>query len=386
MTYGNYPNLDHVKRILVIKLRHLGDVLLTSPVFSVLKNRFPEAEIDTYIWKEAHSILEGDPAIKNFILYDRAWKKKFFLYRLFKEFSLLKRIRKKKYDLVINLTEGDRGAIVGWFSNAQIVVGMDPEKKGFWGKKKVYTHLVKACPSPRHAVERNLDALRCLGIFPPLHKRDLFFHIPKEAEANVKELLESEGLIRGEFVVMHAPSRWRFKCLPALLSAQIIDQLEEPVILTGGSSPEEMKLVEEIAKKTKSTSVKNFCGKVHLKEFGALLRCAKGLITVDSVALHLASALKIPVVALFGPTSELNWGPWQNPNARVVAKNLSCRPCFMDGCGGSKMSDCLWSLSPQKVIDAFRQISYASGAAASCCCTSASELLTLNSLAMKNTE
>lgn len=392
MSYGSYPNLENVQRILVIKLRHLGDVLLASPVFSSLKEKFPSAEIDAYLWKESYPMLEGHPAISNFFLYDRLWKNFFFLFRFIKEFSLLRKIRKKKYDLVINLTEGDRGAIAGWFSKAKIFVGIDPEKKGFWQKKKLYSHLVKPCALPRHTVERNLDALRCIGIFPNQNKREIFFSIPKEAETNVKKLLEKEGLKKGEFVVIHAPSRWRFKCLPSFITAQIIDELRETVVLTGGSSSSEMLFVSEIIKISKSSNIKNFCGRISLKELGALLTMTKGLITVDSVTLHLASALKIPVVALFGPTSELNWGPWQNPYARVVSKNISCRPCFLDGCGGSKMSDCLWTLSPQKVLQAFKQVGYSVSCnvsvfedAGSSCCASP-ELFVLNSLEIKKTE
>lgn len=83
---------------------------------------------------------------------------------------------------------------------------------------------------------------------------------------------------------------------------------------------------------------------------------SRGMIVVDSVALHMASALQVAVVALFGPTSEKNWGPWQNPRGIVVAQNKSCRPCRLDGCGGSKMSDCLWTLSPQAILEGVHKV------------------------------
>lgn len=69
--------------------------------------------------------------------------------------------------------------------------------------------------------------------------------------------------------------------------------------------------------------------------------------------MHIASATKTPVVALFGPTSEKNWGPWMRPNARVIARNL---PCYQDGCGGSKKSDCLLSIESQAIIDALDEV------------------------------
>ena len=345
LNYGDYPDLTDAKRILVIKLRHLGDVLLSTPVLSNLKKRFPDAEIDAYVWEECVPILEGHPAISHVIFHDRKWKKLPFVRRLVKEMGLLRKIRKKRYDLVINLTEGDRGAIAAFASGAKVKVGVDPGK----GKKqKIFTHLVKPCPNPRHTVERDLDALRRIGIFPRLEERELFFHVPDEAKEQVNEWVGEEP-----FVVIHAVSRWRFKCLPPQLMGRVIDQLKEKVILTG--APSERELVDEVVKHTKGNVI-NLAGKTSLKEMGALMLRAKGVITVDSVALHLASALKTPVVALFGPTSEENWGPWQHPNAKIVAQNRSCRPCRLDGCGGSKMSDCLWTLSPQEIVEAFSAV------------------------------
>src|ERR1700722_11333066 len=103
MSYGDYPDLSKVKRILIVKLRHHGDVLLTSPVFSLLKKRFPSAEIDALIYAETLPMLEGHSAIQNFLLYNRAVKKLPFFLRLWKEAQLLWQIRKTGYDLVLNL-------------------------------------------------------------------------------------------------------------------------------------------------------------------------------------------------------------------------------------------------------------------------------------------
>ena len=79
MTYGNYPDLSLVKRVLVIKMRHHGDVLLTSPLFTQLKKAIPHAEIDAFIYKDTLPMLEGHPAISDYLLYDKGWKKLFFL-------------------------------------------------------------------------------------------------------------------------------------------------------------------------------------------------------------------------------------------------------------------------------------------------------------------
>src|SRR5690349_16119300 len=105
MTYGNYPDLNLVKRALVIKMRHHGDVLLTSPLFSNLKKAIPHAQIDAFIYKDTLPMLDGHPGIADYLLYDRNWKKLSIFKKTLKEAGLLKEIRARRYDLVINLTE-----------------------------------------------------------------------------------------------------------------------------------------------------------------------------------------------------------------------------------------------------------------------------------------
>lgn len=359
MTYGNYPDLKNVKKILIVKLRHHGDVLLTSPLFSYLKKTLPEAQIDAYVYKDTLPMLEGHPAISEYFLYDRGWKKEPLLRRIQKEISLLSSIRSKGYDLVINLTEGDRGAMVSMISKSLYKVGFDRGGKKVLGRKKVYTHAVKNCPTPRHTVEKQLDVLRCIGLFPSKEERDLFFHIPKASFEKVRGLLSERNLTEKEYVVIHPVSRWRFKCLPPIAIGTLIHELVlqgKKVVLTSGPDKEEREMIEEILKVSPKENVFDLGGKTTLKDLGALLDLSKLLICVDSVPLHMASALKTPVVALFGPTSEINWGPWMHPKARVVAQSMPCRPCFKDGCAGSKMSDCLHTLSVNAILRAVERL------------------------------
>lgn len=356
MTYGNYPDLTGVKKVLVVKLRHHGDVLLTSPVFSNLQAAIPQAEIHAMVYKDTSPMLEGHPAIQKFLSYDRGWKKLGFFGKLMKEVLLLKQVRQEKYDLVINLTEGDRGAIAAFVSGAKICVGLDPEGKGFKGKHKVYSHIVKNCKTPRHTVEKNLDALRRIGIFPTPEERDVFFAIPEESKKRIQEF----GLSAQGYFLLHPVSRWKFKCWPLSLVAKLILELHnrgEKIVITASPDKQELQMVEEILKLAPEVPVLNLGGKTSLKDLGALIEMSRCLVCVDSVPLHMSSALKTPTVVLFGPTSEINWGPWQNQKARVVTQNLPCRPCFMDGCGGSKMSDCLATLSVGKVLSAIDSLS-----------------------------
>jgi len=356
----DYPDLSQVRRVLVAKLRHHGDVLLTSPVFSVLKQRCPQAKIDAYIYVSSLPMLEGHGAIHEFILYDTNIKKSFFLKRCFYELKLLWKIYRKRYDLVVNLTEGDRGALVAFVSRASVRVGVDPERSGMWGKRFFYTHLAEKCHQIRHTVERDLDVVRHLGIFPTLEERELYFHIPEEAYVKAKELLHEGGIeLPGGFVLIHPVSRWLFKCLPETTVAEVIRYLANrgaQVVLSASSDPLERQMNARIRALVPEVPIVDLGGRLSLKELGALIALSKLLICVDSVPLHLASALKAPVVVAFGPTSEITWAPWRNPFARVVKENLSCRPCYRPGCGGSHKSDCLETLSSKKLCEAIEDL------------------------------
>ncbi len=343
MAYGDYPDLSGVKKILVIKLRQLGDVLVTGAVFRALKNRLPEAQIDAYVYTESFPMLEGHPGVDGLIGYDRNWKKLGLLRRLKKEWGLWWKIRRAGYDLVINLTEGDRGALASRAAKARIRVGFEP--KGRW-QKGLYTHVVKHCPGLRHAVERNLDAIRRIGVFPNKEDRELFLEVPAAARIRVKQLVSEP------FIAIHPTSRWRFKCWPVEKMRELTEELirrGKRVVFTSGPDVDERAMIEEI---TRGLDVINLSGQISLKELAAVIEMSELLICVDSVPFHVASALKKRVVAIFGPTSDVTWGPWRNPEARIVVQTLSCRPCYQDGCGGSKVSDCLATLPVESVLKA----------------------------------
>lgn len=346
MSYGNYPELRGVKKILVIKLRQLGDVLLTGPVFGALREGVPDAQIDAYIYSEGFDLLRGHPGVDGLVGYDRAWKGLGLWGRLGKEWGLWRGIRAEGYDMVINLTEGDRGAMIAWASGAKIRVGF--ESKGRLGR--VYTHVVKHCPGLRHMVERNLDAVRRIGIFPEMDARELFLGVSEGAREWVR------SRVGGEFVLIHPTSRWRFKCWPVKKMREMVGELlrrGKRVVFSSGPDGIEREMVGEIVR---GLDVVNLSGEIGLGELGALIEGCEFLVCVDSLPFHMANALKKRVVGIFGPTSDVTWGPWRNKGARVVAQNYSCRPCYQDGCGGSKMSDCLATLPVESVMRAISEI------------------------------
>ncbi len=174
-----------------------------------------------------------------------------------------------------------------------------------------------------------------------------------EADARVDALLADHDLSAGDWVHLHPASRWLFKAWTVAGYAELIDRLEargQRVVITTGPDPREMALAAEIRACCRAAPV-DLAGRLTLKELGALIARARLSICVDSVPMHLAAAVGTPVVALFGPSNEREWGPWRVPH-RIVSTDFSCRPCRLDGCGGGKFAECLGGVTADVVLAA----------------------------------
>jgi heptosyltransferase-3 len=356
MRYGPADAIDFasLRRALVIQLRHHGDVLLTSPAFTVLKNRAPALEIDALVYAETRDMLDLHPAIARVHVVRRDWKESGVLARLAREWRLFSELRERGYELVVHLSEHPRGAWLARSLGARYAVAPDfARKPRLW--KKSFSHLFPLPPhARRHRVEINLDALRRIGIQPGEDERRLLLVPGEEAERSVEGLLAAQGLATRGFVHFHPGSRWQFKCWPADKAAALVDALVkrgERVVLTAAPDERELELIAEIRKRT-SAQLADFSGKLTLKQLAALSARAKLFIGVDSAPMHIAAAMQTPVVALFGPSGELEWGPWRVPHRIVASAEHACRPCGNDGCGGGKVSECLTRLPVEAALAA----------------------------------
>ncbi len=332
---------------MVCIFKYHGDVLLSGPVFTALREKYPEAVIDAYLFKDTLPMLEGHPAISRFILFDQAWRKYSLPRRIFQEAKMWLKVRRESYDLVFNLTSGDRGALVALISGAKVRIGIEREG-GMRQKNGFFTKVVRKTLTHRHIVERNLDVVRAIGIVP--QNKDLIFVIPEGAAKRVDEILPYK-----DFILIHPVSRSHFKHWPMEKFRELVGDLRaqgEKIIISGGPGKEEQNWIKEImAPFVEDPFVQSLAGKINLKEMGALVQRAKLLVSIDSVPPHIASALKTPVIIIFGPSDDLKWGPWNNPNARVVRLNdLPCKRCDQEGCGGTWMSHCLIALPKNLVL------------------------------------
>jgi heptosyltransferase-3 len=339
--------LGECGRALVVKLRHHGDVLLAAPVLSVLKAHAPAIEVDALVYDDTAPMLAGHPALSRLHVIGRRWRSLGALARLRHERALFGELRARRYDLIVHLSEQPRGAWLARTLGARFAVGPVDRDRGSWWHKS-FTHLYPLVRN-RHQVEVNLDALRRIGVQPGMNERNVVFVPGDAAEARVRDLVVEP------FVHMHPASRWRFKCWPAERNAALADRLADEghrVVMT--SAPDETGFIDEILGKMRSQPI-NLAGKLSLKELGALTARARLFIGVDSMPMHLAAAMGVPTVALFGPSSEVVWGPW-NVEQRVVTTTHSCRPCGVDGCGGSKVSECLTLLGVEPVYAAAQEL------------------------------
>jgi heptosyltransferase III len=346
-------DLSGLRRVLVTKLRHHGDVLLTSPVFQVLKNRAPHLEIDALVYADTAPMLEFHPAISEIFCVDRNWKKKGVVTQLRAEWRLLQSLKARRYDLIVHLTEHPRGATIKRLLRIPhgVARAVPNRMRPSW---KTFSHQYRLPRGgTRHTVEQNLDALRRIGIQPDGSEKRLVFEPGEAAQDAIGKLLSLHGLETKQFIHIHPTSRWLFKCWPTERVGALIEALcarGHRIVVTCAPDEQERAMVRKILDEA-TTSVIDLSGRLSLKELAVVSRHAKLFIGVDSAPMHIAAAMQTPTVALFGPSSEIEWGPWMVKH-KIAAMNPPCRPCGMDGCGGSKISDCLTTLPLEIVLSA----------------------------------
>jgi heptosyltransferase-3 len=347
--------VDSLRRVLVVKLRHHGDVLLTSPVFRVLAARAPEAEIDALVYADTRDMLAGHPGVSRIHGIDREWKRQGLLVQARREAALLSQLRERRYQLIVHLTDHWRGA---WLAQLLRPRWSVAPARDAWAWKACFSHRYPLPRvTPRHTVEANLDALRRVGLYPEEEEKRLLMVPGPEAEAKVQALLAQHGLAAGTFLQFHPTSRWLFKAWTDERNAQLLQLLVKDghrVVVTGAPNAREQAIVKRILERA-GVAVTDLSGSLTLREMAALAARARLFFGVDSAPMHIAAAMGTRVVALFGPSGERQWGPWMVPH-RVVASEDTCRPCGNDGCGGGKVSECLTRLPVARVHAAINEL------------------------------
>lgn len=342
LSIGDTLDLSRIRRVLVTKLRHHGDVLLASPVLGMLKRHLPEAQIDALVYHDTRDMLSEHPALSQLHLATKRGT-------LREELRLLQTLRSRRYDLLVHLTSSARGAWLARVLKPGVSVAPNHPGKLY---RNSFTHLYPHA-NARHMVECNLDALRRIGLWPEESDKKLVLVAGADAERSAEKHLRDLGLEAGRFILIHPTSRWQFKCWPEKKVAELAICLTErgfPLLFTSAPDAQEAGTIQRILA-CLPFPAPSLAGRLTLKELAALMARARLFIGMDSAPMHMAAAAGTPVVALFGPSGANIWGPWQVP-ARVITSDHSCRPCGFDGCGGSKRSDCLEVIPTDRVLSA----------------------------------
>lgn len=347
-------------KILVIKLRTIGDVLLTTPLISNIKKQLPDSVLDVALNKGTEGILDCNDNVDNVLVYDRETiRSKHAFSRIINEFLFIYKIRGRSYDVVIDLDKGDRGAVISKFSKAKIRIG----SRGIRSKllANAYTDILPK-HKRRHTVEINLDPLNILKL-PIENKRVLSCFGPND-EKTVKEHLVNIG----KFIHIHPFSRVRNKEIDIVTWSKIIDFCETDlgikVVITSSGDTREVDSVNKIISLCDSHPI-NLGGMLTLKQVSALSKASNMFIGVDTAVMHMAAAHNVPILTFFGPTTPDIWGPWDNSleglafhqygGVQKIGKNIvfsdvrDCLPCNNAGCANSHTSQCLTLLDLDKI-------------------------------------
>ncbi len=304
-------------RILIIKPSSLGDVVHALPTVNLIRKRFPDAHISWLINDSLASLLKNCPIIDERIEFHR--------HNYVKVPALLQQLRRKRFDLVVDLQGLLRSGLMARATLAPRRIGLSDAREG---ARFFYNEIVPV--SGAHAIDRYLLAAKYLGGDAG----------PIEFPLGVSSQIKSERLI-----AVNPSARWKTKLWGDDKFAELVRRLpHERVVLTGSVAEREQ--IEKIAQ-----GCRNLAGGTDLFELAELYaRCAV-VITNDSGPMHVAAAVGTPVVAIFGPTDPALTGPYGKHHI-VLRSGIPCSPCFKDYCTNNLQMECMKKVTVEQVLAA----------------------------------
>jgi predicted lipopolysaccharide heptosyltransferase III len=288
-------------KILLLQLKRIGDLILTTPAVATLRERFPEAQVTMVVSSECADLL---PAISGLdrILIAR---------RNLRDLAPFLAVAGKRFDYCIDFTRNDRSAFLALLSRARKRIVSYRVRDQSKSRARLYTDFVDVRMRDLHTIDYNLALLEPLAI------RDVSCHLnlklPKSAHEKA-DALRRNWNGRRPYVVLHPGSARQEKLWDAARWTQVIERFRHDdgfdLVLTSGASKHELAHIAAIKSKTK---IIDLSGKTDLLTLAALIGQARLLVTVDSAPVHLAAATRTPQVILFGPTNPFHWRPRESP-------------------------------------------------------------------------
>ncbi len=350
------------RRVLVIVTRRIGDVLLATPVIRSLKHAWPDAVIDALVFSSTAGVLVANADIHQIhAIPERPGllQHLVFMGKLF-----------KRYDLALSLVPGDRPTVYAFVAGRKKIGLLLDTAKERW-KQHFLDQWVAYDLAQKHTVLTYLALLAPLGV-PPRAEVTLGWH--ETDQHRVSALLAP--LQEQRYVVLHLYPKFNYKMwsdegwtqLARWISARGLG-----IVLTGSNDAAEQAYIHRLA--ARMNAPLNLAGQLSLGETACVLARAAAYVGPDTAVTHMAAALNVPTVTLFGPTDPVKWGPWPvghpasstpwrrfgdqvQGRVRLLQGRAPCVPCGHEGCGRriESFSDCLTQLPPERVIQALGEI------------------------------
>jgi lipopolysaccharide heptosyltransferase II len=348
-------------KILLIRLRLIGDVVFTTPILRALKRTFPDARLTYLVEREAAAVVAGNPHLEEVIVVPRTqgWN------RVREDVRLARRLRAARFDVVFDLHGGPRSSWLTWATGAPQRIGYDVQGRAWQYTRTV--HRPRGLEA-RHSVANQWDVLSAMAGWPgslPDPARDAVeMPVDRAAARTIAERLHRAGLDdRHALAVIHVSAgnpfrRWPEPAFAHLVMAlAAVDDSRRIILSSGPSDRDAANRIADAARAelgpARAHRVLDF-GDVDLAELRALLEHSRLFVGGDSGPLHIASTSKTPIVGLYGPTLAARSAPWRAPDVpteAVQVDGLPCRPCEQRVCAPGDFR-CLTRLDPDTVIAA----------------------------------
>jgi len=345
--------LKNIKKILVIRIDGLGDVVMSTPAFKGIREIFSNAHITLLTATWSKELVEVMPTFDELIYFDAPWIVKKQKGKLINLFKIVKKLRIEKFDLAIDLRGDFRNNILMYFCNRKNRIGFNITGCDFLLNHVVPIgenhHLVNASLSLINYLKPKNIKEYTLNLWTTKEDRDFIDHFLRENGINSNK-------VSNIIVIIHPGARWYGRRWKAERYAQIADSLIEKYdarVILGGSSSD-FELIRDIASLMKHIPIEA-AGKTSLRQFLALLEKSDLFIGLDSGPMHMATAMGTKVVALFGPARPEAVGPWGNGHIVIThQKDFACSPCAQTVCK-RPYDSCMQAITVEEVWAAVQE-------------------------------
>jgi predicted lipopolysaccharide heptosyltransferase III len=346
------PQLPREAKVLFIRLRSLGDTILSTPLFAALKNHRPDLRLSVLVEEPNQEVLFGNPDIESVFLLPPTTAQGFSV--ITARATELAKIRAKGFHCCINLHGGTTGAWFTWLSRARHRVGLSSFRNSFCYNVRIDLPSRQA-GTKQHTVEYQIEWLRALGL-PSGEIPSLRIFPDPALEPKIRDRLEQYGVQRDTgYCVIQPTSKFHTKEWTPSGFAEIAEYLETEagyrVILTGGTG--EKQKLEQVAAKCRTRPV--ILATSSISELVWVIKEAKLFVGNDSGPTHLAAALNVPTIVLFGSSDSKVWYPWKVAH-QLVQNPFHCNPCPGYRCLVYTEPLCILSISPQQVKQAIERL------------------------------